>query len=419
MSVRATSSTKSACLIIAEHPPGSYSPAGERLRHMALAGGSFFGKTIVLTSGKAEKQGKRDVGAKVLLYKTGVVRSIPYPISALFDPIKLLAFFIYGLVLSTRYKPSYILASMPPFETGASAWFLARFLHKKLIIDYMDDWESSMRTHLTRYIPAWLMTPIFKFANFIYSFSTVLFVVTPTLANMVRQRRMYASIVLVPNGADILTFFCRDEKFRREIRLRHALPLSKIVITYCGSTNPYYRLDKVLLGAKSLPDDVKEKIFFVFYLYSGIEHYRKLQALLKIPDELVEIRGPLPRSDLSEVMAACDVGLVPFDDKPFLLYAMSTKLYEYLSVGLYVISSGPREGELQSFLSQNLSCGIFVQPRVEDFVRVFLRVVNGDEDLFEDKSRNSRHSFIAKNYDSRKIMAKAMACLSSLNGVSK
>ena len=416
---RGQPSTKSALLIITEHPPESYSPAGERARHMALASRAFFSKTIVLTSGKIKKHGKLGVDAKVLLYKTGVVRSIPYPISALLDPIKLLAFFVHGLVLSTRYKPSHILASMPPVETGASAWFLTKLLHKKLIIDYMDDWESSMRTQLTKYIPARLMTPTFKFANSVYSSSSVIFVVTPTLANIIRRHTIDTSTVLVPNGADLMTFLCRNEKSRVKIRLRHALPSNKIVLIYCGSANPYYRLDLVLLGAKSLPDDAKEKFFFVFYLYSGIEHYRKLKALMKIPDELVEIRGPLPRSDLSEIMAACDVGLVPFDDKPFLLYAMSTKLYEYLSVGLYVISSGPRDGELQSFFSQTSNCGIFVQPRVEDFVRVFLRVVNSDEDLFDDNSRNSRHSLIAKNYDSGKVMAKAMAYLSDLSGVSK
>ena len=408
----------STCLIIAEDSPESYSPAGERARHMALASSAFFSKTILLTSGKAKKRAKPGIDAKVLLYKTGVVRSIPFPVSALFDPIRLLAFFVYGLVLSTRYKPSHILASMPPIETGASAWFLTRLLHKKLVIDCRDDWESYMRTQLTRYMPERLMKPTFKFANFIYSFSTAVLVVTRTLGNIVRKRIKNSSLILVPNGADLLMFFCQDAKSRRKIRLKHSIPLNRVVLIYCGSANPYYRLDLIFLSAKSLPNDVKGKTFFVFYLYSEIERYRELKALLKISDDLVEIRGPLPRSDLSEVMAACDVGLVPFDDKLFLLYAMSTKLYEYLSVGLYVISSGPSGGELQSFFSQNPSCGIFVQPRVEDFVRVFLRIISSDY-LFDDDSRNSRHSFIAKNYDRRKIMAKAMACLSSLGGVSK
>lgn len=406
-----TSSAKPVVLIIAEKPPELYSPAGERLRHMALAGRSFF-KVIVLTSGKPEKRSTRETRGKSLLYKTGVVRSIPYPLSALFDPIKLLTFFIRGLVLSVRYKPSFIIASMPPIETGASAWCLSRLLRKKLVIDYMDDWESSMRTQLTRYIPSYVMMPIWKLANRIYLFSTTIFVVTSTLARAIQQRGTNASVVLVPNGADLSIFYRRDEKARRQIRFRHKLDPNKIVLIYCGSTNPYYRLDLVLLSAKSLPDYAKEKISFVFYLSMGLQYSRKLKALLEIPDELVQIREPLPRKDLSEVMAACDVGLVPFSDELFLMYAMSTKLYEYLSVGLYVISSGPEEGELQSFFTRNPSCGVFVQPTVKYFVSAFSRILN-NHDILGDASGSLRHSFAAKNYDARKIMVKAMEGLSN------
>ncbi|MFX1300454.1 MAG: glycosyltransferase [Promethearchaeota archaeon] len=412
-----TSSAKPALLIIAEKPPELYSPAGERVRHMALAATSFFSKVVVLSSGTPDKRSKREVHAKALSHKTSVVRSIPYPISALFDPIKLLAFLIRGLALSIRYKPSHIIASMPPVETGASAWCLSRLLRKKLVIDYMDDWEASMRTQLTRYIPSYLMIPVWKLANLIYSFSTTIFVVTPTLAKAIQQRGSNASIVLVPNGADLAIFHCRDEKARRQTRLKHKLNPRKNVLVYCGSANPYYRLDLVLLAAKSLPDYAKEKLSFVFFLYTGLEYSRRLKSLLEIPDELVEIREPLPRKDLSEVMAACDVGLVPFSDELFLTYAMSTKLYEYLSVGLYVISSGPEEGELQSFFTRNPSCGVFVQPTVRNFVRIFSEVL--DDGVFEGVSSSSRHSFIARNYDARKIMINAMESLSDPRGGSE
>jgi len=404
----------SACLIIAEDSPESYSPAGERLRHMALSNRSFFSRTIVLTVGKTKKQSAKGVGPTVLLYTTGFVRATPYPISALFDPIRFLAFFIHGLVLSARYKPSCIVASMPPIETGVSGLFLTRLLHKKLTVDYMDDWESSMSSQLTKYIPKILMKLTFKFATKIYSAAITIFVATPTLANTIRQHRIKASVILLPNGADSLIFFPRDKKSRTEIRLKCALPLGRTVVAYCGSgINPYYRLDLILSAAKSLNSNARKKIFFVFYLYNGIEYCRKLKDALKISDDLLEIREPIPRSNLSEVMAACDIGLVPFDDKPFLVYAMSTKVYEYLSAGLYVIGSGPKGGELDSFFSQNTNCGAFVRPKLKEFVRVFIKALEDMEGLLEDNSRNSRHSFVNENYDSRKIMTKAMAHLSS------
>ena len=414
-------STKSALLIIGGYSPESHSPTGKRARYMALAASSFFSKTILLTPGRTKDQRKKSVGSKVLLYTLGFVNATPYPISALFDPIKLLAFFIYGIRLSMRYKPSFIIAEMPPLETGASAWLLTRLLRKKLIIDCGDDWESALRTQLIRYIPLELMKPAFKFTNKIYSFANIILVISPTLVNTLRRRGINVSMILVPDGADTSTCFPQDEESRREIRLRYALPLNKIVVTYCGSSgNPYYRLDLILQAAKSLPNKVKDEFLFVFFLYgtrARIEGYNKLKDRLKIPDDLVEIRGPLPRKNLFEVMTACDVGLVPFDDKPFLLYARSAKVYEYLTAGLYVIGSGPKRGELDSFLSQNTNCGIFIRPRVDDFVRVFLNVVENAEGLFENNCRKLRHSFVKESYDTKKIMARAMARLSSVKRV--
>jgi glycosyltransferase involved in cell wall biosynthesis len=414
MAIQETRS-KPACLIIAEHPPESYSPAGERLRHMALAGRSFFRKTIVLTSGKDEKQDRQNVGTKVFLYKTGVARSIPYPISALFDPIKLLAFFIHGLVLSAQYKPSCIIASMPPIEAGASAWLLAGFLHRKLIIDLRDDWESSLEVQLTRYIPLRLLKLSFKVANSIYSSSKAILVATPTIADILRRRNVHTPIISVPNGANTAIFFPREAKSRREIRLRHALPTDKIVVIYCGSGgNPYYRLDKVLLGVKSLANGVRNSFFFVFYLYNEIEPYRKMKDQLKISDNLVELRGPKPRAILAEIMASCDVGLVPFDDKPYLQCARSAKIYEYLSAGLYVFSHGPKGGELDCLFSHNPQLGKFGLLHSKNSFNAFFHDIRKRARIFDSDSRFARYKFIQENHDRKAIMEKTMRTIRSL-----
>ena len=175
------------CLIIAEDSPESHGPAGERLRLMALESNSFFSKTIVLTQGKIWPQGSGKVGSKTILYKTGFVRATPFPISAFFEPIRLLAFLIYGGVLSARYRPSHIIALMPPFETGVGGLLLTRLLRSELIIDYMDYWEGSLSSYLTRYVPEVLLELTFRFARRIYSSATVIFAVTSRLANIIKE----------------------------------------------------------------------------------------------------------------------------------------------------------------------------------------------------------------------------------------
>jgi len=200
------------------------------------------------------------------------------------------------------------------------------------------------------------------------------------------------------------------------MRIKHALPLDKTVVSYCGSgSNPYYRLDRVLASVGSLPDYLKEHLFFVFHLYRGIENVRKMKEELGISDDLVEVRGPIPRDVLAGVMAACDVGLVPFDDAPYLLCARSAKLYEYLSAGLYVSACGPEGGELNRLFSLDPQLGTFCLPTIENLTDVFSRLVKNGAFLFDDGNRKMRHNFIRENYERKTITMKAVRAIGSLS----
>jgi len=401
-----------AFLIMSQDSPESYSPAGERVRHMALAISSISRNVVILTLDSAEKKSKQVASSDFLLCSINPTKRMPFPISAIFDPIRFLMFSVYGYLLSRHYKPSFVLASMPPFEIGASACFLAKLLGVRLIVDLRDDWEAAISSQLTRYVPLCLISPLFKLATKIYSFSIGILAITPTLVNTIRQRGIRTPVVLAPNGADTSVFLPRNDDARRRIRSRYALPEDRIVMVYCGSgINPYYRLDLIMSCLRLLPSYVKKRIFVLFYVYNGIDYLNDLKGKLSIPDDLIEIRGPLPRNELAELMAACDIGLVPFDDKPYLLCAMSTKVFEYLSAGLYVISTGPKRGELDSFFVSNPVLGLLVPPTVENLTRVFSELVESADELINDGCTNLRHLFIKENFDRKTVMLKAIQTL--------
>jgi len=401
-------------LILSRNSPESYSPAGERIRHIALASGSVFGKAIVLALGSRDIKEVGKADSKVLLQQVILRNELPYPIIAYFDPLKFILLSIHSFFLSLRYKASYILASMPPLEVGVSALFIAKLLGMDLIVDLRDDWESAVERNLSRYIPEQLLEVVFWLARRVYSFATVVMVATPTIAEIAKKRGVETPTILASNGADTSVFFPRDEDWRKKMRIKHALPLNKTVVSYCGSgLNSYYRLDRVLTSVGSLPDYVKKHLFFVFHLYKGIENVREMKEELRIPDDLVEVRGPISRDVLAGVMAACDVGLVPFDNAPYLLCARSAKLYEYLSAGLYVIACGPEGGELDQLFSLNPQLGTFCLPTRENLVNVFLRIVENGAHLFDNRNRYLRHNFIRENYERREITMKAIRTIGS------
>lgn len=403
-------------LIISRNSPESYSPAGERIRHIALASGSVFGKAIVLALVSKDIKGTGKVGSKVCLQQVILRNELPYPIIAYFDPLKFILLSIHSFFLSLRHKASYILASMPPLEVGVSAFLVAKLLGMDLIVDLRDDWESAVERNLSRYIPEHLLEVVFWVARRVYSSATVIMVATPTIAKIAKKRGIETPTILASNGADTSIFFPLNEESRKKMRIEHALPLNKTVVSYCGSgINPYYRLDRVLSSVGSLPDYMKKHLFFVFHLYKGIENARKMKEELRISDDLVGVRGPISRDVLGEVMAACDVGLVPFDDEAYLLCARSAKLYEYLSVGLYVIACGPEGGELDHLFSLNPQLGTFCLPTVENLTGVFSRLVKNGAYLFDNKNRYLRHNFIRENYERRIITMKAIRTIGSLS----
>ena len=408
---------KQTLLIITEHPPMSYRPAGERILHTALAGNSAFESVIVFSLRGVRKRDRQEKTgcehpSETLLYAVKFARGMLYPLAALFDPIKFVVLFVYGFMLCRRYKPLCILSSMPPFETGASAWLLSKFGTSTLVIDLRDDWESAVRARFGRYFPSVIFNFIEKIASRVYSDAFVIFAATQTIANTVQGRGVATQTLLVPNGADTSVFIPRDESARKKIRMKYNFPLDKVIIVYCGTgTISYYRLDLIFSSLNSLPKQVKNKIYIIFYVYDGLSRLKRMLSKLRVADNILEIRNPLPRKSLAEALASCDVGLVPFDDKAYLLCARSTKLYEYLSCGLYVISSGPEGGELDAFFSVNPALGSFVRPDSENFALSFRYSLDSTENLFSDNFRKLRHSFIKRNHDRKSIMKTTMKAL--------
>lgn len=414
------SDTPQTVLFLSRYAPEAHGPAWERIRHMASASGRVFGNAVVVALQSGRSIAKEKAGSKVLLYEVKLSREAPFPINAYFDPIKFMFLTIHGLLLSLRLKPLFILASMPPSEVGVSAWFVAKISGTDLVVDLRDDWESAIEQKLSLYIPRRLLKIVFTVARKAYSFSRVVMVATQTIGESAERRGVRTPIMLVPNGADTSIFVPKDEEIRRKLRIKYSFPQDRVVMLYCGSgINPYYRLDCILEALKDLPERVGNRLLAVFYLYNGIERVRKMKEALGITDELVEVREPVPRRVLAEVMAACDVGILPFDDSPYLMCARSTKLYEYLGAGLFVVATGPENGELDRLFASNHSLGKFGLPSSGDFSEVFRWVAENKDYVSNESNRFLRHKFIQENHDRMGIMVRAMGEVRSLLSMSR
>jgi glycosyltransferase involved in cell wall biosynthesis len=56
-------------------------------------------------------------------------------------------------------------------------------------------------------------------------------------------------------------------------------------------------------------------------------------------DDLVTLHGRVPLDELPRLIADADLGIVPSIHEPYLEYSLSTKLLEYVAMGIPVIAS--------------------------------------------------------------------------------
>ena len=112
------------------------------------------------------------------------------------------------------------------------------------------------------------------------------------------------------------------------------------VIGYVGALDHWFDIDAVRQAARRHPE-------WKFVLAGRVEH-PAIWDLQHLPN--VELAGEVPHTEVAALMAAFDVGLIPFLLSDLTLAANPIKLYEYFSHGIPVVSSDLPEVRMYSGL---------------------------------------------------------------------
>ncbi len=144
------------------------------------------------------------------------------------------------------------------------------------------------------------------------------------------------SIEVIHNGVD-MSFFKRDESSRESLRRKYGVGDEDVVFIYSGAIVGWS-------GAISCLDSFKKAVeknphIKVFFIGNG-----DIQELKNRINELkLEINakylGYFPFEKMPELLSLGDVGLLPFKKDPLTEAASPIKIFEYMSVGMPVIST--------------------------------------------------------------------------------
>ncbi|HUY12931.1 MAG TPA: glycosyltransferase family 4 protein [Terriglobia bacterium] len=243
---------------------------------------------------------------------------------------KLLLFFLRSMFILTReqIKQRYDLIhvhSVPDFEVFA-AWY-PKLTGSKLILDIHD------------IIPEFYVS---KFNISTNSLTFKLLVAAERMsaafsdhviaANHFWQKRLEGRSVDESKLTTILNF-PDTQFFQRRGRNRND---NKFIVLYPGSLNYHQGLDLAIRAFSLLKDEVPQAEFHIYGSGEQLEFLKSLIGQLGLQDR-VFLKGSLPLDQMAPVMENADLGIVPKRNNGFGNEAFSTKILEFMTMGVPVI----------------------------------------------------------------------------------
>ncbi|MGZ7210395.1 MAG: glycosyltransferase family 4 protein [Methanobacterium sp.] len=143
-------------------------------------------------------------------------------------------------------------------------------------------------------------------------------------------------IDVIHNGVD-MSFFKRDEAAKESLRKQYGVTEDDVVFIYSGAIVDWS-------GAISCLDSFKKVIqenpnIKVFFIGNGdIEQLQNKIKELKL-EKNAKYLGYFPFEKMPELLSVGDVGLLPFKKDPLTEAASPIKIFEYMSMGMPVIST--------------------------------------------------------------------------------
>ena len=218
---------------------------------------------------------------------------------------------------------------------------------KQVVFDYRDEWEdaiiSSVSSQIYKRSYRFLKLLFTKF----YAHSSTVIAVTEAMSQSLSLRGV-KNVKVVTNGADTGVFKPYPKNLCRK---KLGLKETDFVLVYNGGLHTYYRLDIVLKALKKVIDKADNlKLIMVGY-GSNIKFILNLSKELGLEERVFYLGSKQDKSELAEIISACDVGLVPYDSNPLWKTTIPAKALEYFACGLPILVTYYKDSLIADFIS--------------------------------------------------------------------
>ena len=234
-----------------------------------------------------------------------------------------------------------IYTTTPPPILPILAHKLYKELGIKYIVDIRDAWEEYAKETYPTFIVKLIERKYLKALRQALS----IIVVTEYLANLYK-RKLGVDPVVIPNGTDTSIIKCRDEDHE-----------GNTIAVLADFNNPYQELSPLLKALTMLPQ------LHLIVIGSGkyLKKYMEEAIKLGINDRISWV-GHVDYNKLSKFLCRASIGVVcrPAIESPAYQSAIPSKTYDYLAAGLPVLGYGPRNAQLDKFLTEH-EVGLYIE----------------------------------------------------------
>jgi glycosyltransferase involved in cell wall biosynthesis len=267
-----------------------------------------------------------------------------------------LKFALKGIRIALREDYDLLFATSTPLTAGLPGVWMKLFGKKKrkFVFEVRDLWpELPKALGMKNPFLLWGMSLLEKLS---YQKADACIGLSPGICEGIAKRsQKYKQIELIPNGCDLDIF--RPGK-REELNLPGIKPSDKVAV-FTGAHGVANGLHAVLNAAVELKNMKRVDILLVFIgdgkMKSELVERAKNEGL-----DNCRFFDPVPKTQLSKLVANADIGLMILANVPAFYYGTSpNKFFDYISAGLPVLNNYP--GWLADLIKEN-NCGVVVEP---------------------------------------------------------
>jgi glycosyltransferase involved in cell wall biosynthesis len=293
-----------------------------------------------------------------------------------------LSFMVSSLVLGVAQpKVDLVWGTSPPLPQVLTAWLAARLKGSKFLFEVRDLWPAfAIQLGVLRN-PIGIRLSL-RLERFLYRRADCLVVNSPGfIDHLATHGAARAKIHLVRNGVDPAMFDPTSKG--AQVRARNRLE-GKFVALYAGAHGISNDLEVLLDAADILRDDPRIQFLLVG---DGKEKPGLALRATEMKLDNVMFLPPVPKSEMPEVLAACDCGVAIL--KPIPLYGTTypNKVFDYMAAGRPVVLA--IDGVIRKVV-EDAGAGLAVPPGNPAALADAIRTLADDPARARDMGRRGR-----------------------------